>query len=209
MPTLLHLDSSANRSGESVSRRLTLRYAQTWRTANGEAGYHHRDLAAQPPPALDTAFCTLGRRLERRGLVAPGQVAAHAETAAERAAWAQTHPLIAEAHAADTLLIGAPMYNYAIPAPLKAWIDRISFPLPGDLLAGTTVIVVATRGGRFGTPDDHHIPYLRTVLRKHGATDIRFVTAEFTLAGYLPHLNHRRPEAQTSLAAAQAALDRG
>lgn len=60
MTSLLHLDSSAHRSEESVSRQLTALFAHTWRTAHGPAGYRYRDLAADPVPPLDTAY-SLGR----------------------------------------------------------------------------------------------------------------------------------------------------
>jgi FMN-dependent NADH-azoreductase len=148
--SLLHLDSSANCSGESVSRQLTALFADTWRARHGQAGYTYRDLAADPVPPLDTAFCALGRRAERHGLVPLDTVATLARTPAEERAWALTRPLITELLAAGTVLIGAPMYNYSVPASLKAWIDRVSFPgaftdpVTGDsLLRGTKVVTIS------------------------------------------------------------------
>jgi hypothetical protein len=44
--TLLHLDSSANRSGESVARQLTALFADTWRARHDPARYRYR---AWPP----------------------------------------------------------------------------------------------------------------------------------------------------------------
>ncbi len=128
MPSLLHLDSSANCSRESVSRQLTALFAGIWQDRHGPAGYRYRDLAADPVPPLDNAFCALGRRAERLGLVRPAEVAGLAGTPAEKHQWALTSPLISELLAAGTVLIGAPMYNYSVPASLKAWIDRVSFP---------------------------------------------------------------------------------
>ncbi|MGW6307959.1 NAD(P)H-dependent oxidoreductase [Streptomyces niveus] len=58
--------------------------------------------------------------MERRGTVPPAEAAAHAENDAERREWALTLPLITELLAADTVLIGVPMYNFSIPASLKA-----------------------------------------------------------------------------------------
>lgn len=153
MPTLLHLDSSADRSGGSVSRQLTALYAETWRAAHGTAaGYRHRDLAADPVPPLDTAYCSLGRRVEERGLVPPDGVDALIAGPAERRAWALTRPLVDELLAADTVLIGAPMYNFSVPAALKAWLDRVAFPGaftdPGtgeSRLKGVRVVVISSR----------------------------------------------------------------
>src|SRR5690349_22305484 len=70
--SLLHLDSSANRFGEPVTRELTALFADAWRARHGPAGYRYRDLAADPVPP-DTACCALGRRVERHGLVPPAR----------------------------------------------------------------------------------------------------------------------------------------
>lgn len=221
MTTLLHLDSSANRTSESVTRRLTALFAQDWRAANGDAGYRYRDLAADPVPPPDTAFCSLGRRVERHdGPVPLDKVAALAETAAEERAWALALPLIREVRAAGTILIGAPMYNLSVPAALKTWIDRVTFPRAftdpdtGDsVLGGTRVVVIAARGGAYGPGTraegfDFQLPYLRAYFRRYGVPDenIRCIAAELTLAGLAPHLARRRPEADRSLAAATAAV---
>jgi FMN-dependent NADH-azoreductase len=218
--TLLHLDSSANRTSESVTRRLTALFAQKWRAANGDAGYRYRDLAADPVQQPDTAYCALGRRVERHGLVPLEKVAALAENEAEEREWALALPMIREVRAAGTILIGAPMYNLSVPAALKAWIDRITFPGaftdPGtgvSVLAGTRVVVVAARGGAYGpgTPGegfDFQLPYLRAYFRRYGVPDenIRCVAAELTLAGIAPHMARFRPEADRSLSAATAAV---
>jgi FMN-dependent NADH-azoreductase len=216
--SLLHLDSSANRSGESISRQLTALFADTWRALHGSVGYRHRDLAADPVPPLDTAYCALGRRMERNGLVAPDKVSALIESPAEERQWALTRPLIAEVLAADTVLIGSPMYNFGVPASLKAWIDRVSFagafidPDTGDsVLRGTRFVVVASRGGAYGpgTPRqawDFQTTYLRAYLGHHGVVEenLHFITAELTTADLVPHLAQFGPLAAKSLAAARA-----
>ncbi len=94
-------------------------FADTWRALHGSIGYRYRDLAADPVPPLDSAHCALGRRVERHGLVPPARVAALIESPAEKREWSLTRPLITELLAADTVLIGAPMYNFSIPASLK------------------------------------------------------------------------------------------
>src|SRR3546814_3466262 len=72
------------------------------------------------------------------------------------AALAASDQLIAELITADTLVIGCPIYNFAIPAPLKAWLDqicraRVTFTYsdngPKGLLTGKRAIVVMTSGG--------------------------------------------------------------
>lgn len=213
MPSLLHLDAGANRSTESITRELTALFADTWRTTHGDTDYRYRDLVADPVPPLDTAFCALGRRVERHGLVPPDGVTALVESPAEAREWTSTRPLIDELLSADTVLIGAPMYNYSVPAALKAWIDRVTFPGAftdrrtgrNCLLRGTNVVVVTARGG-FGADTDFLTPYLRAYFGKLGVTDVRFVGAERTLAGLVPRLADQRPLADLSLAAARAAV---
>jgi FMN-dependent NADH-azoreductase len=215
---LLHLDSGAHCSGESVSRQLTALFADTWKSVHGPAGHHYRDLAADPVPPLDTAYCALGRRLERRGLRPPAEVDELVGSPAEARAWALTRPLVTELLAADTLVIGAPMYNYGVSAALKAWIDRVSFPGaftdPGSgesLLRGTRVVVISTRGGAYGpgTPHeayDFQVPYLRAYFGRMGVAEeqLHVVSAELTMAHLAPHLARFRPAAESSLAAARA-----
>jgi FMN-dependent NADH-azoreductase len=220
MTTLLHIDSSANRTSESITRRLTAQYARGWRAVHGDAGYRYRDLAADPVPPLDTAYCLLGRRVERdAGFVPLDKVAARAENEAEERQWSVSLPLIRDVREADTILLGVPMYNWSVPAALKAWIDRIAFPggfLDPDtgesVLGDTSVVVVAARGGAYGpgTPaeaSDFQVPYLRALWRRFGVADenIHCVAAELTLAGLAPHLARRRGEAEASLADARAA----
>ncbi len=70
--------------------------------------------------------------------------------------------LVAQFLAADVLVIGAPLYNFAIPTQLKAWIDRVAqvgrtFTYtdkgPVGMAGGKTVIIASTRGGVYSTSD--------------------------------------------------------
>jgi FMN-dependent NADH-azoreductase len=84
------------------------------------------------------------------------------------------------------------MYNFAIPAPLKAWIDQVvrvgktvlfGATGPQGILNGKKVYVVTSRGGayRLGTPTerfDYQEPYLRHILAFIGLTDVTFIHAE-------------------------------
>jgi FMN-dependent NADH-azoreductase len=214
---LLHLDSGANRTGESITRELSRLFAETWQTQHGPLGYRYRDLIAEPVPPIDTAYCVLGRHVERHGLVPPAQVAAFAQTPGEQQAWAVTHPLITELLEAETVLLGVPMYNFSIPAALKTWIDRVTFPgalndpnTGAGLLGDTSVVLITARGGAYGpgTPRqayDFQLPYLRAYFAERGVREenLHVVTAEMTLAGLAPHLAWSRPLAARSLAAAR------
>jgi FMN-dependent NADH-azoreductase len=219
--SMLHLDASANHgadglAGASVSRQLSALHAETWQARHGSVGYRYRDLAAEPVPPLTAAYCALGRRVERHGLVALDKVTAFVESDDEEREWALTQPLIEEIRAAGTLLIGTPMYNLSVPAALKAWIDRVTFPGAfidldtGDsLLSATRVVIVAARGGSYGPGSpgegmDFQVPYLRAYFRKQGVAESRIhvTAAELTVAGMIPAMAGLRPAAEKSLAQA-------
>lgn len=116
---ILHIDSSA-RSGlsgrdrhGSHSRRLTARFLDRWRAARPQDRVTYRDVGAEPPAPVDEAW------------VAAAFTPAHARSADQQARLAESDRLTTELIAADLIVIGAPMYNFGVPAPLKAWIDNI------------------------------------------------------------------------------------
>ena len=96
--------------------------------------------------------------------------------------------MVAEVQAADVLVIGAPMYNFGIPSPLKAWFDHIpragvTFRYtdkgPEGLLTGKKTYVITTRGGNYkDTAMDAQVPFLRTVLGFLGLSDVEFIYGE-------------------------------
>ncbi len=190
--TLLRIDSSA-RAG-SVSRRLTSQFVELWRAAHPHDPIITRDLATSVLPAItDDWMATYGDP----SLITPAQ----------RRYLAVSDRLIDELFAADVILIGAPMYNLSISAPLKGWIDqvvRVGRTVMYDergrrgLLGGRLVIVVTSRGGTYrpGTPQasaDFQKPYLRAILKFIGLTEVTFVHAENQTS---------RPAAAESFAAA-------
>lgn len=221
MTTLLHLDASANRSGESITRALGARFATAWLAANPAGTHRYRDLAVDPVPALTTEFCAIGRRVEQHPPMGRHGVDALLESDAERADWRITRALVDEVVEANTIVLGCPMYNLSVPAALKGWIDRITFPGayrdPADgasLLGDTEVVVIAASGGGYGpaTPRaawDFQAPYLRAWLTNIGVPDeqVHVIRVELTLANLAPALADLRPLATTSFDAATAALD--
>ncbi len=107
---------------------------------------------------------------------------------------------------ADTLVIGAPMYNFGIPHQLKAWIDSIAVAGktfryteagPEGLATGRKAIVVYSSGGVHGAASDFVEPYLRQVLGFIGITDVVVLRIEGTAMS---------PEARDE--AIEAALER-
>jgi FMN-dependent NADH-azoreductase len=207
---LLHLDASARST--SFSRRLGARFAEGWWAAHPGAGYLYRDLAADPVPFIDEAWTELCDEVMRRRITDPRRYAEVVQTPAQRAAWDVVAPLLDELLAADVVLVATPMYNFSVPAALKAWIDQVTFPRMS--LAGTRFVVVCARGGTYlpGTPRaavEHATTYLRDFFDGHFAvTDVDVVAAELVNALVDPVLANRMAEHEASLAAAEAEVDR-
>lgn len=176
---LLHIDSSVL-GQNSVSRQLTRDVVAEWEVRQPDIELTYRDLAARPPEPLSAET------------VAARQQPVEALTAAQRGERALDEELVSEFLAADVVVVGAPMYNFSIPAQLKAWIDRIliagrTFRYgpngPEGLVAGDKrVIVVSTRGGIYSAMPasglDHQEAYLRTAFGFIGVTDVTIVRAE-------------------------------
>jgi FMN-dependent NADH-azoreductase len=199
MSKLLHIDSSIL-GGNSVSRQLTAQIVASWRAAHPATEVSYLDLAVDTPSHLSAE--SLGFRM-------PAGAAAF--TDAQQRENAISEALVTQFLAADVVVIGAPLYNFAIPTQLKSWIDRIAqvgrtFTYtdkgPVGLAGGKTVIVASARGGVYSTSDagnamEHQESYLKTILGFMGVTDVRFVRAEGLAMG----------EAAKTAALAAAELD--
>lgn len=95
--------------------------------------------------------------------------------------------LVDEVIAADTLVLGVPIYNFGIPAALKAWIDMIARARktfqytangPEGLLTGKKAyILVASGGTEVGSEIDFATGYLRHVLGFIGIKDVTVIAA--------------------------------
>ncbi len=175
---LLRLDSSARRS--SVSRQLTQRFVESWQKENPAGELIERDLASTRLPPITDEWAQ----------------AIHSDparlTPAQQETLSISNALIDELLAADTIVIGAPMYNFTVSAPLKAYIDQVvrvgrtvawGANGPEGLLKGKKVVVITSRGGayRSGTPTaayDYQEPYLRHILAFMGLTSVTFIHAE-------------------------------
>jgi FMN-dependent NADH-azoreductase len=181
MAKILILHSSAQREG-SVGRLLIKEFVER---AGGNGHRHEfieRDLAHAPIPVLNDE------------MVAAIRTKPDALTPEQRALTAMSETLIEELHAADYVVIGAPMYNWGIPAALKAWIDQITrvgftFRYTATGYEGTVnkpVLIIVTRGGLYDNTaraaNDFVKPYLRAIFGVIGLVPT-FVTAEATLMG--------------------------
>jgi len=183
---LLHLDSSAL-GADSVTRELSAAIVARWQDSLPGLTVEYRDLDADPIPHLTS------RTLARTDAICNEK----------------EDEMVQQFLDADAVVIGAPMYNFAIPSTLKAWIDRITVRGktfrytengPEGLAGGKRVIIATGRGSAHGdnAPSDFQEPYLRYLFGFIGIGDVEFVRAEGV--GLSPE---HRAEA---LAAAHAAI---
>ncbi len=177
MSTVLVLTSSA--LGEaSVSSQLVREALDALRDHDPELQITTRDLGSDPIPHLtpDSASAIRG---------------AEPVNAPQAAARALSDALVAELKAADTVIIGSPMYNFGITSTLKTWFDHVlragvTFSYgangPVGLLQGKRAIVVESRGGLYSEGPakamDSQEPHLRNLLGFIGIADVTFVHAE-------------------------------
>ncbi len=147
MTTLLRIDASAQLEDRSLTRMLTTLFTTEFLAANPDAKVITRDIGKDPIPAIDHRFI--------HAAFTPPE--AREDWMAERLALSDR--LLDEVEAADIIVLGAPMYNYGMPAALKGWIDHVarigrtfSFDLArGDvpiepILKGKQMIVLSSRG---------------------------------------------------------------
>ena len=180
---ILHIDSSP-RGERSHSRQLTLAFVQELKKAQPNASITYHDLGHDPVPAIDETW--IG--------AAFSDPATH--TPEMQSAIAVSEQLIEELFAADIIVMGAPMYNFSIPAPLKAYIDQVvragrTFSYPGyqGLVTGKKMFVLTARGGGGYGPGEamesvnFQDPYLRSVFGLIGITDVTFLHDEKSAAG--------------------------
>jgi FMN-dependent NADH-azoreductase len=168
--SILRIDASARREG-SISRDLSDRIIARFPGAHVTT----RDLATGLP-LIDETW--VGANFTPEAERSPEQ----------RATLALSDDLIAEVKAADTLVIGLPIYNFGVPATLKAWVDQVaragvtfrySETGPEGLLTGKRAIVIVASGGtEAGSEIDFATGYLRHVLSFIGIKDVEFVTAD-------------------------------
>lgn len=201
MTRILRIDASS-RTDDSHSRQLASRFLDRWLQTHPDDQLVVRDLVRYPVPHIaDTTIA---------GFYTP------AEQFSDdlKQATALSDELIAELKAADLVLISTPMYNFALPSALKAWIDHVvrightfSFsPENGfaGLLANKRAVIATASGAAFSNeamqPMDFLTPYLRTLLGFLGFQKVDVITVEGTTIDEAAHTR--------SQAAAQAQIER-
>lgn len=185
MTNILRIDASA-RHARSLTRMMGDLFLETWRDTRAALDIVCRDVGLRPPAAISeswiaSAFTPAGQRsAEQASLLKDSDI------------------FIEEVAQADLILIATPMYNYGMPAALKAWVDqvvRIGKTFTFDLARGDRplrpvfegkTLVALTASGEFGFgPGElndgagHLVPHLRTVSKYLGADEMHHVGIEY------------------------------
>ncbi len=177
---ILHVDSSIL-GANSASRQLSATVVAALTAADAAAKVAYRDLAAQPIPHLSA---------ESFAGMMGGAGGAHEPSLAHDLATGET--VLEEFMAADTVVIGAPVYNFSVPSQLKSWLDRLFMPGktfrytekgPEGLAGDKRVILAVTRGGVYGPGSpaaslEHGETYLRGVFAFLSVTRLDVIVAE-------------------------------
>ena len=197
MAKLLVVETSP-RGDRSISANMTRRFVAAWRTAHPYGGGVVRDLTETnlqfvTAPWLQAYFTPDAQHSPEM-----------------KAELRLSDELVSELLACDHLVIATPVYNYNVPAALKAWIDSIvrkGLTLGFDgkgLVTGKTATVLMASGGVYteGSPirdRDIATQYLRLLLGVIGITDVTVVAGggakavdmrETTMDGFIETLQH-------------------
>ena len=167
--------SASGRRADSISRKLSNELIEALETREGDVEIVRRDLS-KGIPLVDERWIGANFTPEDE------------RTRDQREALSESDILVEELQAADVIVIGSPVYNFGVPAALKAWIDMIARARktfrytsdgPEGLLKGKKVYVVIASGGvPVGSPVDFATPYLRHVLSFVGLTDVNVIAAD-------------------------------
>lgn len=191
MTHILRVDASA-RVDRSLSRKLGDRFIDAWKEHAAAPEITCRDVGLAPPPFITEEWIAA---------VFSGEM-----TPRQRALTRISDALIAEVEAADLIVITTPMYNYGMPAALKAWFDQVvrinktfTFDLArGDrplepILSGKPVVALTSWGefgfgpGGLNEGGDNLVPHLRFASRYLGVSEFHHVGIEYQEFGDTRH----------------------
>lgn len=184
MTSLLKIDVST-RGDQSVSKMLNQQFEVEWKRHHPEGEVINCDLSTVAPPFVN---------IEWIGAVfTPVDI----RTDAQRAALKISDHFVEQLKNCDHYVIATPMYNFGLPAALKAWVDNIvragvTFKANSDgsysgLLSGKKATLIVASAGVYIAdtptfPYDYLTPYMRHILSFIGVTDVAVVQAGGTYA---------------------------
>lgn len=178
--SVLVVNASAQPQGHSTSRQLVSELLSELKDQDRIDQVIERDLSVNPLPLITA---------EHIGAYYTPEDERSDE---QKALLVLSDELISELKQSDVLVIGTPMYNFSVPASLKAWIDlicrvgetfRYTENGPEGLLdIKKAYIVVSTGGAPVDSPVDFVVPYLKQVASFIGVKDVKVIAADRTNA---------------------------
>lgn len=179
MPHILHIDASARPGIAGIdhhgshSRQLSHHFMSQWQLQRPLDTITYRDIGQHPPSFISHDW-----------------IASAFTPEAQRKPWMQealkeSDRLVDELMASDILVIGTPLYNFGMPAALKAWVDQI-------IRAERTVGVDKTN------PLDPYIPGL-TDRERHAVILTARGGVNMAPGEAMAHMNHLEPNLVSAL----------
>ena len=192
MSVILHIDSSVrkisntNSDHDSISKNLAKLFITQLTNETNIDEYIYRDIGVNPPHFITqdwigAVFTPTAKRNKQ-----------------QLQTLALSDELIGEVERAELIVISSPMYNYGMPAQLKAWFDQIirinktfDFDLArGDqplkpLLSHKTLVIITSSGefgfdkGGINETSGHLVPHIRTLSKYLGVTNIYEIASEY------------------------------
>lgn len=192
MTSILHLDSSARRtdssevSYNSISKTLAAGFIKEWKKQRQADTVIYRDLGQTPPDFINQDWIAAVFTDEK------------IRTNAQKELLTLSDTLIDEVDRADIILMSSPMYNYGMPAALKAWFDQVirihktfTFDLArGDyplepIMSGKTLVLI-TSTGEFGFEAggireniNHLGPHVKVMSKYLGVENFHEIRSEY------------------------------
>lgn len=202
MKTLLHIDASARKTNNSIaaynsiSKSIASTFIEKWRTFNNEDKIIYRDVGVNPPEFINQDW------------IAAVFTPDNAKTDNQKALLSLSDTLISEVEQADIIVMSSSMYNYGMPAALKAWFDQVirihktfSFDLargdfPLEPMMSGKILVLITSSGEFGfgiggirEKMNHLGPHIQTLSHYLGVETFHEINAEYQEFNDGRHIN--------------------
>lgn len=202
MKTLLHIDASARKTNNSmsaynsISKSVAATFITKWQTLNNEDSLIYRDVGVTPPDFISQDW------------IAAVFTPENARTDEQKTLLSLSDTLISELEQADIIVMSSSMYNYGMPAALKAWFDQVirvhktfSFDLargdfPLEPIMSGKILILITSSGEFGfgiggirEKMNHLGPHIRTLSHYLGVETIHEINAEYQEFNDDRHIN--------------------
>lgn len=189
---ILHIDSSSrainnkNKAHNSISKTLASNFIDNWLKFNNKDEVIYRDLSLQPPEFITQDWI---------GAVFTDDAI---KTKQQKQLLQLSDTLIKEVEMAELIVISSPMYNYGMPAVLKAWFDQIirinktftfdlsrgDFPL-APIMQGKKLVLIASTGefgfekGGIREHMNHLGPHVKTLSKYLGVDTFYEIRSEY------------------------------